>query len=586
MDRSIVYPTEQPTANTWLGVERAKMIAQGYLSQGILGVNTIVDGFGCIPTIPASLAVTINPGSIYQLESVDNTPYSSLPIDPVHQIMKQGISLDPVNLTLTPPNTSGQAINYLIQAEFSEQDTGNQVLPYFNSANPLVPFSGPAGSGISQPTLRQGLVSLIAKAGVAATAGTQVTPTPDAGFVGLWVVTVANAAAQLTSAQIVQYGPAPFISVKLPQVPLWVQQGSFWQEVDTGTANAIIVAPTPVPLSPPGNLFIRKINTPNNGPMTITIVGQNGNLGPFTVIHAQGSPIANGDMPGNFLMHLNWDGTSYRILNAKIATAVGSIPASSGEGINVTGGGVVSLNYPSLVDEPIINNVDLFSFWSVGDNHHRIETWAQLLGNIRLGITTSLLNIRFLTPFTVGYAGTYTPTTGTRTAIVIATAAGGSGGCAGPVNNGAGGWAGGTAVSFVNLTGVSNVPFSIGKGGVQQNTPTLNGFRGGNTFLGNYAAAIGGPGGWGPSGFADTTPGIGTIGNLFLTGGPGQYPTGGNQGGNGGDSFWSGGGAAGSNVPGGNPTFGTLGSGGGSAHAPNQPGEPGGDGLIVVIEFG
>jgi hypothetical protein len=29
-----------------------------------------------------------------------------------------GISLDPVNLTLTPPTTSGQAINYLIEAQF------------------------------------------------------------------------------------------------------------------------------------------------------------------------------------------------------------------------------------------------------------------------------------------------------------------------------------------------------------------------------------------------------------------------------------------------------------------------------------
>jgi hypothetical protein len=65
-----------------------------------------------------------------------------------------------------------------------------------------------------------------------------------------------------------------------------------------------------------------------------------------------------------------------------------------------------------------------------------------------------------------------------------------------------------------------------------------------------------------------------------------EYPTGGNQGGNVGSSFWSGGGAAGSNVPGGNPTFGTNGSGGGSAHAPSVPGMPGGDGLIVVFEFG
>jgi len=586
MDRSTVYPTEQPSANTWLGAERAKMIAQAYLQQGVLGTNTVVDGLGCIPTIPASLAVTINPGSIYQLEPVDSTPWSSLPLDTVHQIIKQGISLDPVNLTMTPPGTSGQAINYLIEAAFSEQDTGSMVLPYFDSANPLIPFSGPAGSGISQPTLRQGLISLVAKAGVAATAGSQVTPAPDAGYVGMWVVTVANAATQLTSSQIVQYPAAPFILWKVPQVPYSVQQGSYWQCVDTGTANAVTVAPIPVPAVQPGNLFIRKINSANTGAMTITIVGQTGNLGPYSIIHAQGNAIASGDIPGNFLMHLNWDGTSYRLLNAKIATAVGSLSASAGEGIAVTGGAVVSLNYPSLADEVVINNVDLFSFYSVADAHHRVETFIQLLTNIRAGLPMALLNVQFLTPVLVGYSGTYVPTAGARAALVFATGGGGSAGCAGPVNNGAGGWGGGTAFTFMSMIGVASVVFTIGHGGAQQSVPTLSGYRGGATLFGGYAQASGGPGGWGPAGFADTTPGTGLAGNLWLQGGAGEYPTGGNQGGNGGSSFWAGGGAAGSNVPGANPTAGSNGSGGGSAHAPNQPGEPGGDGLIVVIEFG
>jgi hypothetical protein len=586
MDRTTVYPTEQPTATTWLGAEKAKMIAQGYLAQGILGTSTVVDGLSCIPTIPASLAVTINPGSIYQLEPVDSTSWSSLPLDTVHQIIKQGISLDAVNLTLIPPGTSGQAINYLIEAAFSEQDTGTQVLPYFNSANPLIPFSGPAGSGVSQPTLRQGLISLVAKAGVAATAGTQVTPAPDVGYVGMWVVTVANGATQLTSAQISQYAAAPFILVKLPQLPYWVQQGTYWQCIDAGAGNGIVVSPIPVPSTQPANLFVRRINFTNTGAMVITIVGSAGLLGPYSVIHASGAAIASGDVPGNFMMHLNWDGTSYRLMNSKIATAVGSLSASSGEGINVTGGAVVNWYLPGLVDQPIIANTDLFGFYSAADTHHRVETWAQLLANIRNGLTLSLLNVQFLTPFTVGYSGTYVPTTGTRSAIVLATGGGGSAGCAGPVNNAAGGWGGGTAFTFMSMVGVASVAFTIGHGGAQQTVPTLSGYRGGATIFGIYCQASGGPGGWGPSGFADTLPGTGLAGNLWLQGGAGEYPTGGNQGGGGGSSFWAGGGAAGSNVPGGNPTIGSNGSGGGSAHAPSIPGQPGGDGLIVVIEFG
>src|SRR5258707_14090742 len=114
MDRTIVYPSEQPTDTLWLTAELNKMLAVGYLAQGMLGTSTVVDGLGCIPTVPASLAVQILPGSIYQQSPVDTSSYDSLGIDTVDQIIKQGIIQPITSLTLTPPVTCGQAVNYLI----------------------------------------------------------------------------------------------------------------------------------------------------------------------------------------------------------------------------------------------------------------------------------------------------------------------------------------------------------------------------------------------------------------------------------------------------------------------------------------
>src|SRR5207245_121707 len=204
-------------------------------------------GMACIPTVPASLAVQILPGTIYQQAAEDTVIYGSLGADTVDQIIKQGIIQSTTNLTLTPPGTGGFAVNYLIQASLTELDTQLTVLPFFNAANPQIPFTGPGGSGTALATVRQCTVTLQAKSGVAAAAGTQVTPTPDPGFVGMWAVTVANGATALTSSQIALYPTAPFISVKLPQVPGFVQGGTYGWSVDTGTATAMVVTLTPTP---------------------------------------------------------------------------------------------------------------------------------------------------------------------------------------------------------------------------------------------------------------------------------------------------------------------------------------------------
>lgn len=220
MDRQIIYVGQIPQDTDLLLTNKNTMIGLGMALRAILGTGTVVDGLACTATGPASLQVIVGPGSIYSQQNVDGTAYGSLGSDTAHQIMKQGINIGPLNLTCAAPGTVGQSVNYLIQAAYQDTDTGSTVLPYYNSSNPAVAYNGPANSGVSQNTIRQGQCIVSAKAGVAATTGSQTTPAPDAGYVGLWVVTVANGQTTITSPNIVVASGAPFIPFNLPNIPL------------------------------------------------------------------------------------------------------------------------------------------------------------------------------------------------------------------------------------------------------------------------------------------------------------------------------------------------------------------------------
>lgn len=215
MDRQIVYPGQIPLETDLLNSNKYAMVAVAKLAAAVLGTSTLVNGLACVPTGPASLQVVVNPGEMYSIANIDATAYSSLPADTAHNILKQGISLDDVLLTCAAPGTAGQSVNYLIQAAYQDLDTGSVTLPYYNASNPSQAWSGPGNSGTPQATARKGVISITAKAGVAATTGTQTTPAPDAGYTGLWVVTVANGQTTITSGNISQAANAPFITERL-----------------------------------------------------------------------------------------------------------------------------------------------------------------------------------------------------------------------------------------------------------------------------------------------------------------------------------------------------------------------------------
>jgi hypothetical protein len=226
MDRRTVYQGELPYQLDFLYGQRYSFEAFGLLAMDFLGSSTLVSGCACTPTGPASLQVKVAPGRIYSLQNLEGSDWGianlvgGLPADSNsdHQVLKQGLLRDTATLSgFAAPGTGGQSINYLVQAQFSESDTDNTVLPFFNAAAPDVPWAGPGNSGGVLPTNRRNTLSLSVKAGTAATTGTQTTPAPDAGKVGLHVVTVGNGQTTITSGNISTYGSAPFITETLVQ---------------------------------------------------------------------------------------------------------------------------------------------------------------------------------------------------------------------------------------------------------------------------------------------------------------------------------------------------------------------------------
>lgn len=239
MNRHFFYPGMIPLDTTFLSMEKDREISLAKALEGVLGTTDAFDGFDCQPTTPASLAVQVLPGTMFSRRASDASVFGALGSDPNHQLVKEAVMLDAVTLTLVPPSTTGQAINYLIQAAFSEGDADNVVLPYFNPSNPDVSWLGPNNSGTSQPTKRKCAVVISAKPGAPATAGSQVTPAADSGYTGLWVVTVANGATTLASGNIVRHPQAPFIDYKLLDIPTDAQENKFNFLIAAGTANAM-----------------------------------------------------------------------------------------------------------------------------------------------------------------------------------------------------------------------------------------------------------------------------------------------------------------------------------------------------------
>ena len=194
--------------------------------------------------------------------------------------------------------------------------------------------------------------------------------------------------------------------------------------------------------------------------------------------------------------------------------------------------------------------------------------------------------------------GTWTKPSGIKKVKVIVTGAGGGGGGGQSTGNGgAGGGAGGTAIEIIDVESVSTVSVTIGSGGSGGGGNGTGG-AGGTSSFGSYCSATGGYGGVtgnasaNPTGF---TRGVGSGGDINITGGDGMQSSGGSAddepaGSHGGASFWGDGGMSGppnaSTVGGDAYAFGS-GGGGGDHNASNgaRNGGAGKAGVCVVEEY-
>ncbi|WP_412530889.1 hypothetical protein [Enterobacter roggenkampii] len=330
MNRQIVYPGAIPLETDLLNTNKYSMLGLAKLASSLMGGNTYVHGLACTPSSPPSMVVNVAAGQIYSLQNIDGTAYSSLPADTTHSILKQGYVLDAQQFALTAPSTSGYSINYLIQATYADVDGGSTVLPYYNAANPSVAWSGPNNSGTAQYTIRQGVCTVSLKAGVAATTGTQVTPSPDSGCIGLYVITVAQGATTVTSANIATYANAPF----LPQGGIvdGIQRSTMTYAADTGVANAYVVNINPGILTLSDGMVVNfKAANANTSSSTLNVCA----LGSFPVLNKFGQTLISGEIASGSHVTVKWSASASSWFILDSTNAVPTIPTAS-SGTNTT----------------------------------------------------------------------------------------------------------------------------------------------------------------------------------------------------------------------------------------------------------
>lgn len=444
MDRQTVFPGAIPLETDLLNTNKYAMIGLAKLSAALMGSNTYFHGLACTPTSPASMSVQVAPGEIYSLQNIDGTAYSSLPADTTHSILKQGLLQDAATLTLTAPTTSGQSINYLIQVAYQDVDGGSTVLPYYNASNPTQAWSGPNNTGEPQSTVRSGACSVNYKAGVSATTGLQTTPPPDAGYIGAYVVTIANGQTTITSGNIALAANAPFIPSS--GIVSGIQSGALVYAADTGTANSYVASYSP-PITQlvDGVKVVFKAKTANTGASTFSANG----LTNYPLYSHSQQALQGGEIVANGLVEAEWNNS----LTAWVMCG--------------NSGGAVAV--PSATQSRHAVNLSQMNAATIG----------------------RLLNVRTITS-----TGTYTATAGTNFVIVYVKGAGGPGGSTSDTSSttaSAAGSGGEGALAVGKFTsGFNGQTVTIGAGG----TPALGGTgtSGGTTSFGSLITAAGGNG--------------------------------------------------------------------------------------------
>ncbi len=170
--------------------------------------NLIVSTPGGVLTVNVGPTPANTVGAIYQYLAEDPNPIggpgaTQLPADN-NKVVLQGTSFQngPAIGPLTVPGTAGQSQISLIECQVQVTDQNPQLANFINSLGIL--------SSQTVNRDRADIISCQAKAGVAATTGSEVAPTVDAGWVAIGQVDIPQGTTALTSGMITAVTTAKF----------------------------------------------------------------------------------------------------------------------------------------------------------------------------------------------------------------------------------------------------------------------------------------------------------------------------------------------------------------------------------------
>lgn len=375
--RVSVYVNETPFDTDILRNGRYQQVDNSNLAATVLGTGlsnpTFVRDLPCTPISPAGLGVTVGTGAIYSSEPLEPTDWSSLPADTNanHYQYKQAVCMDPVNLTTPAPLVSGNSVIHLVEVQFQTQDVNPVSRPYFNSTNPDDPDFETASD------TRQDIISIVLKQGVEGLTPTP--PTPDAGYTGLYYVTVAYGQTTIISGNITKAPGAPFITESLTQKIsqttadlryVQISQEKLTSNISatdiSGSANTITVNPTNAYAAYSGytRIYVKVAHT-NTGSSTINISGHGAN----TIKIAMPTGLINltgGEMVANGVYEFIYNGSNFILLNPNINAVIPDTDAISFGQVNQT----IAQNFLGALTKFTFDtvNVDDFGYWDSGSN--------------------------------------------------------------------------------------------------------------------------------------------------------------------------------------------------------------------------
>lgn len=268
MNRQTWYQGEQVQSAVLMQQERDDAKALGmYIAESFGDTNARFYGFAATPG--SGLTVNLAPGSLYQNLATDATVWGTLAADTDAITYRHYVNAT-TNLTgFAAPATSGQSINYLIEWQLTVADAANTNVPFNNNG---------ATTYVSKSPSRGTVPAFQVKAGTAAATGSQTTPSADAGWQPMYVVTVDYGETSLTSDDIVLHSNARefygFVEINPTGLtPVYLSPAS--QQVGFININGAITAG--------GNIATTGNLTLTNGTISATGTGSSSLGGPLGV---------------------------------------------------------------------------------------------------------------------------------------------------------------------------------------------------------------------------------------------------------------------------------------------------------------